>query len=110
MSNAQTKRFNATFAPALSKLMNEQKQAWTELLQPIIYAYNTSQHGTTTFSPFQIMFGRENLLLMDSQQMKVSLSKPNQYYEKVKRARSITINHAKLNIQHQIKLAKIRYD
>ncbi|CAF3614543.1 unnamed protein product [Rotaria sp. Silwood1] len=39
-------------------------------------------HGTTTFSPFQIMFGRENLLLMDPQQMKVSLSKPNQYYEK----------------------------
>ncbi|CAF1370955.1 unnamed protein product [Rotaria sordida] len=110
MSNAQTERFNATFVPALSKLMNEQNQDWDELLQPVIYAYNTSQHGTTRFSPFQIMFGRENLLLMDPRQMKISFSKQNQYYEKVKRARKIIIDHAKLNIQHQSKLAKIRYD
>ncbi|CAF4532781.1 unnamed protein product [Rotaria sp. Silwood1] len=110
MSNAQTERFNATFAPALSKLMNEQKQDWDELLQPVIYVYNTSQHGPTKFSPFQIMFGRENLLLMDPKQMKVSLSKPNQYYEKAKRVRKILIDHAKLNIRHQSELAKIRYD
>jgi hypothetical protein len=110
MSNAQTERFNATFAPAVSKLMDEQKQNWDELLQPIIYAYNTSQHGTTTFTPFQIMFGRENQLLMDPQQMKISLSKPNQYYEKMKQTRKIIIDHAKWNIQYQSKLAKIRYD
>ena len=47
---------------------------------------------------------------MDPQQMKISLSKPNQYYEKMKQARKVIIDHAKWNIQYQSKLAKIRYD
>ncbi|CAF3612366.1 unnamed protein product [Rotaria sp. Silwood1] len=66
-------------------------------------------HGTTTFSPFQIMFGRENLLLMDPQQMKVSLSKPNQYYEKVKRARKIINNDIiEYSISKKIKLSVVQ--
>lgn len=47
-SNAQTERFNATFAPALSKLISDQSRDWDDFLQPVIYAYNTSQHATTT--------------------------------------------------------------
>jgi transposase InsO family protein len=109
-SNAQTERFNATFAPALSKLMGEEKQNWDHLLQPIIYAYNTSQHSTTALTPFNLMFGRENLLLMDPKQMKVSLSKPNEYYEKVKQSRKFIIDYAKVNIEHRNKLAKLRYN
>jgi hypothetical protein len=110
MSNAQTERFNATFAPALSKLMDEQQQDWDELLQPIIYAYNTSCHRTTTITPFHMMFGREKQLIMDPKQLKVTLSKPNQYYEKVKQSRRMIIDHAKLNIRHQKELSKTRYD
>ena len=109
-SNAQTERFNATFAPALSKLIDDQTRDWDEFLQPIIYAYNTSQHATTTLTPFQIMFTRDNQALMDPKQLKVSLMKPSQYYEKVKQSRKLIINHAKLHIQHQNKLSKIRYD
>jgi hypothetical protein len=90
--------------------MDEQKQDWDVWLQSIIYAYNTSQHKTTAVSPFRMMFGRENLLLMDPKQMKVSLSKPNQYYEEVKKSRQMIIDYAKLNIQRQDTLTKIRYD
>ncbi|CAF1442744.1 unnamed protein product [Rotaria sordida] len=109
-SNAQTERFNATFAPALSKLISDQTQDWDDYLQPIIYAYNTSKHATTTLTPFHIMFTRENQLLMDPKQLKVSLMKPNQYYDKVKHSRELIINHVRLNIQRQNRSAKSRYD
>ena len=109
-SNAQTERFNATFAPALAKLVNEQKENWDDMLQPVIYAYNTSQHSTTTLTPFQVMYGRESQLLMDPKQLKTSLSKPNVYYEKFKQSRKMIMDHAKSNTQYQNKLAKIRYD
>ena len=56
------------------------------------------------------MFTRDNQALMDPKQLKVSLMKPSQYYEKVKQSRKLIINHAKLNIQHRNKLSKIRYD
>jgi len=42
--------------------------------------------------------------------MKISLSKPNQYYEKMKQARKVIIDHVKWNIQYQSEVAKIRYD
>ncbi|CAF4090667.1 unnamed protein product [Adineta steineri] len=110
MSNGQVERFNATFAPSISKLINEQVERWNEFLQPIIYAYNTSQHATTSYAPFQIMFGRENMLLMDPKQLKISLSKPNLYYEKMKQSRKIIIDYSRMNIQNRMKQAKSRYD
>ncbi|CAF3617385.1 unnamed protein product [Rotaria socialis] len=109
-SNAQTERFNATFAPALSKLTSDQTLDWDEFLQPVIYAYNTSRHTTTSLTPFQIMFTRENQLIMDPKQVKISLMKPNEYCEKAKQSRVLILNHVKLNIKHQHQLAKTRYD
>jgi hypothetical protein len=110
MSIAQTERFNATFAPALAKLVNEEKENWDVYLEPVIYAYNTSRHATTSLTPFELMFGRKNQDLMDPKQLKVVLSKPNEFYQRVKRARKILLDHAKSNIQYHSQLAKCRYD
>ncbi|CAM4836395.1 unnamed protein product [Rotaria magnacalcarata] len=109
-SNAQTERFNATFAPALSKLISNQRQDWDDYLQAVIYAYNTSIHTTTTLTPFHLMFTRESQLLMDPKQLKVSLMKPNEYYDKVKKSRKLIIDYAQSTIQHQRILAKKRFD
>ncbi|CAM4928332.1 unnamed protein product [Rotaria socialis] len=109
-SNAQTERFNATFAPALSKLTSGQTLDWDNFLQPVIYAYNTSKYTTTSLTPFQIMFTRENQLIMNPKQMKISLMKPNEYYEKTKQSRVLILDYVKLNIKDQHQLAKSRYD
>lgn len=109
-SVAQTERFNATFAPALAKLVNEEKEDWDVYLDPVIYAYNTSRHATTAVTPFELMFGRRNQDLMDPKQFKVVLSKPNDYFQRVKRSRKILLDHAKSNIQYHSQLAKCRYD
>lgn len=109
-SIAQTERFNATFAPALAKLVKQEKGDWDTYLAPVIYAYNTSQHATTSLTPFEVMFGRKNQDLMGPKQLKVSLSKPSKYYEKFKRSRRLLLNCAKSNIQYHSQMAKIRYD
>lgn len=56
------------------------------------------------------MFTRDTQLLMDPKQLKVSLTKPNQYYNQMRHARKIIINHTKMHIQHRNQMAKRRYD
>ena len=38
---------------------------WDGLLDTCIYAYNTSLHESTSFTPFEVMFGRKAVLPID---------------------------------------------
>ena len=38
---------------------------WDDLLDTCIYAYNTSVHESTSFTPFEVMFGRKAVLPID---------------------------------------------
>ena len=38
---------------------------WDNLLDTCIYAYNTSVHESTSFTPFEVMFGRKAVLPID---------------------------------------------
>ena len=38
---------------------------WDDLLDTCIYAYNTSVHESTSFTPFEVMFGRKAVLTID---------------------------------------------
>ncbi|CAF3782340.1 unnamed protein product [Rotaria sp. Silwood1] len=110
MSNGQTERFNATFAPSLAKLFDRKKQDWDVYLQSCVYAYNTGKHATTGLSPYQLMFGREPQPLMDRKQLKVRLSRPNAYWDVVRRSRLLFQQIATANALHQNSLAKTRFD
>jgi hypothetical protein len=110
MSNGQTERFNATFAPSLAKLFDKKRQDWDIYLQSCVYAYNTGKHATTGMSPYQLMFGREPQPLMDRKQLKVRLSKPNVYWDAIKQSRLLFQQIATTNAQHQNWLTKQRYD
>ena len=41
------------------------QEMWDEYLDTYVYAYNTSVHDSTTFSPFEVMFGRKAILPID---------------------------------------------
>ena len=56
-TNGLTERFNRTIQEVLSKFVNTQQTNWDELLQPSIFAYNTSIHSSTGFSPFEMIHG-----------------------------------------------------
>ena len=59
--------FNQTLQNILVKFIEENKISWDEFLDTCTFAYNTAEHESTKFSPFQLMFGRKSLLPVDIQ-------------------------------------------
>ena len=41
------------------------KNSWEEFLDTCVLAYNTAQHESTRYTPFELMFGRKPLLPVD---------------------------------------------
>ena len=58
-TNALTERFNKTIAEMLSAYVSLNQKDWDQLIGGILLAYRTSQHPSTGYSPFYMMFGRE---------------------------------------------------
>ncbi|XP_053391710.1 uncharacterized protein LOC128554456 [Mercenaria mercenaria] len=50
----------------LGTLDPEQKKDWKKYIPSLVYAYNCTVHETTKISPFELMFGREPKLPIDS--------------------------------------------
>ena len=46
-------------------IMDKKDDVWDVFLDTCVYAYNTSVHESTSFSPFEVMFGRRDFMLVD---------------------------------------------
>ena len=46
----------------LIKYCHQHKDTWDEHLPHCVYAYNTSRHESSHYSPFEVMFGRKAIL------------------------------------------------
>ena len=64
-SNGLDERYNQTLQQMLAKFIHERKNKWDEFLDTCVYAYNTSVHESTHFTPFEVMFGRKAVLPVD---------------------------------------------
>ena len=51
----------------LVKFIASKKECWQDYLDTCVYvyAYNTSRHDSTLFTPFEFMFGRQAVLPID---------------------------------------------
>ena len=63
--NSLDEQFNATLQNMLVKFTCNKKELWDKLLDTCIYAFNTSIHESTTYSPFELMFGQRAFLPID---------------------------------------------
>eukprot|EP00731_Ephydatia_muelleri_P025782 Em0017g865a len=64
-ANGLDERFNQTLQNMIVKFVQDKKEIWDEYLDICVYAYNTSVHESTNFSPFEVMFGRKAILPID---------------------------------------------
>lgn len=64
-------RFNQTLQNMLLKFVADKKESWADYLDLCVYAYNSSRHESSKFSPFEVMFGRRAVLPVDLDEAKV---------------------------------------
>ena len=64
----------------LVKFVSTKKEAWSAYLDTCVFAYNTSRHESTKFTPFELMFGRKATLPIDVELQKDSPEEVCQKY------------------------------
>ena len=64
-ANGQCEKSNGIVKNMLLKYVNSFGKQWDEWLREITYAYNTSIHTSTGFSPAEVMFGRKFRIPLD---------------------------------------------
>ena len=57
--NGLDEQFNQTLKHQLQKLVNDHQDDWDELLDNILFAYQTSRQDSTKCTPFLLMYGCE---------------------------------------------------
>ncbi|CAF2621992.1 unnamed protein product [Rotaria sp. Silwood2] len=109
-TNGAIERFNSTFERQLAKLTNNCISDWDEHLKSIVFAYNTGQHVTTKFTPYELQFGRQPHLPPEKPLTNYKFSKPNDYLFHLRKTLNIYRQHAINNIVNNQKNYKQFYD
>ena len=109
-TNAVTERFNASMKVQISKLEDKHHNNWDDYLAPVVFAYNTSKHKTTQFSPFELLFGRLPQLPIDPRPQFYTFDRPNICFENLQRILQVYHQQAKKNILAHQQSNKVRYD
>ncbi|XP_055004473.1 uncharacterized protein LOC129407440 [Boleophthalmus pectinirostris] len=63
--NGTTERYNRTLMNMLGTLEPHQKPRWHEHVDAMTHAYNCTQHDSTGYTPYYLMFGRHPRLPVD---------------------------------------------
>lgn len=63
--NGQIERPHATINGLMAKMISANQKNWSDCLPYVTYAYNTTVHSSTAFSPFYLMFLREPRVSLD---------------------------------------------
>jgi len=64
MGNAQYERFNQTLLSMLRTMAEHRKSCWRDHINKF-FAYNCPRNDSTSFSPFELLFGRNPRLPID---------------------------------------------
>ena len=114
-ANGQVERFNRTLESMLSKVVNENQKDWDAHLPKALFAYRTSLHESTGFSPFFVNYGRSATLPIDVMLGRMSSSSEggkevSEYVEQVTLSLKAAYNKIRQSIEETHKANKARYD
>ena len=115
MTNGQCERFNSTLCNMLGTLSEQDKLDWKAHLSSMTHAYNCTQHPSTTYSPYFLMFGRQPRLPVDFEMgLPVDILGDNcsktRYVQKLKQRLNFAYKKAKEMSQKQAQKYKSSYD
>jgi transposase InsO family protein len=109
-TNGVVERFNASMVVQIAKLQQKHHNNWDDYLDAIVFAYNTSQHRSTKFSPFELLFGRSPHLPIDSPPRYFQFDRPNDHFLNLQKVLQVYHQQAKENSVNQQKYNKQHYD
>lgn len=111
--NSVTKRYNGTLADCLLMYVNKEQTNWSNYVQPVTFAYNSSFQNTIKTTPFEVVFGRHPMLPTN---VTLRLNTNNGYLDSKQRADHlvVTLEKSKRDVSERIRKAqekqKLRYD
>ena len=90
----------------LMKFIESKKETWQDYLDTCVYAYNTSRHDSSKFTPFELMFSRQAVLPVDIRSDASRIEAVDDVFigcyegtvQKIEAARKSTLEQAKQNI------------
>ena len=117
-ANGLDERFNQTLQGMLRKYVQENKENWDTYLDTSTFAYNTSRHKSSLYTPFEIMFGRKARLPIDidveassaSEVLECTASEYQDSVEILTMKRRKVLEEVKLNIATAQEKQKKQYD
>ena len=74
-ANGLVERFNRTLTSMLGKFANEFHADWDEYVSDVLFAYRTTRHSTTKYSPFYLTYGRKPILPIDVEYLPEEIDK-----------------------------------
>ena len=109
-TNGVVERFNASMVVQISKLQQKHHNNWDDYLDAVVFAYNSSKHKTTQYSPLELLFGRCPKLPIDSPLQYFHFDRPNNYFVHLQKILQVYNQQAKLNIVNHQRYHKKYYD
>src|SRR5437868_1075523 len=64
-TNGMVERLNRTLCSSLAKV-KEKDEDWDIHIPTILFAYRTKRHTTTGYTPFQLVYGRQAILPIET--------------------------------------------
>ena len=59
MCNGLVERYNGVLKSSLKKMCEERPRDWDRYISPLLFAYRETPQSSTTFSPFELLYGRD---------------------------------------------------
>ena len=66
-TNGLTERFNQTLTNCLRAKINLEQNDWDIHINMCLFSYRSTEQSSIKYSPFQMMFGREPILPIDTE-------------------------------------------
>ena len=112
VANGQIERVHKTINAVFAKTVSQNLRDWCELAPFVTFAYNTSRHSSTTFSPFYLLYLKEPrvgiYLLLHKKEP--AYQNFDQYSEDVRRKMQVAYKIVENQLKVVFDRAKRRYD